>query len=276
MTWKELEFLFNRALRFTFSRKKLCFMSPVLVSCGVMVVLCKAMAIDASHWVRTSLNFLPLFFCSVILIAAGIILVRIYHDEVKALPISYRKTIKSSMELMVQVAYLSMPLILGYILLWTMLGLFYLLRELPIMGEFLRVVLSFGPFLLLLGSFVLSVLAVKMLFYMTPAVALRSMAHLQVLDDLYKRFMANPFTNCVLFIMSILPFGVISALMTLAAVMTETHYMSIEPDSVHGLGLFFIMIPFSLLLSPAVIFFFNFAAESYVWMLKKIKETASI
>ncbi|MES2123025.1 MAG: hypothetical protein V4492_09700, partial [Chlamydiota bacterium] len=35
---------------------------------------------------------------------------------------------------------------------------------------------------------------------------------------------------------------------------------------------FFIMLPFSALLTPALIFFFNFAAESHVLMLKKMQE----
>lgn len=272
MTWKDLELLFNRALRFTFSRKKLLFMAPILISCGIIVVLCKAMAINASDWVRTSLYFLPLFFCSVIVVTSGVVLVRIYHDEVKGLPVAYRKTIKGSMELMVQVAYLWMPLILGYILLWTMLGLFYLLRELPFIGDFLGVVLSFGPFLLLLGSFALGVVAVKMLFYLAPVVALRSTAHLQVLEEVFKRFIANPFTNCALFLMALFPFALVSLLMSLAAAMTKHSYMGFDAQTVGGLDLFFIMLPFSLLLSPAVIFFFNFAAESYVWLQRKMKE----
>ncbi len=272
MTWKDLELLFNRALRFAFSRKKLLFMAPILISCGILVVLCKAMAINASNWARTSLYFLPLFFCSVIVASSGIVLVRVYHDEVKGLPVAYRNTIKGSIELMVQVAYLWMPLILSYILLWTMLGLFYLFRELPFIGELLGVVLSFGPFLLLLGSFALGVIAVKMLFYLAPIVALRSTAHLQVLEDVLKRFIANPFTNCALFLMALFPFTLVSLLMTFAAIMTENNYMGFDSKATGGVNLFFIMLPFSLLLSPAVIFFFNFAAESYVWLQKKIRD----
>ncbi len=272
MTWKDLEHLFNRALQFTFSRKKLLFMAPILIACGVIVVLCKAMAINASDWVRTSLHFLPLFFCTAVLVTSGIVLIRIYHDEIKGLPVTYRKTIKSSMELMVQVAYLCVPLILGYILLWTLLGMFYLLREIPFIGEVLGVVLSFGPFLLLLGSFILSMLAIKMLFYLTPLVALRSTAHFQILEDVLSRFRLSPFTNCALFLMAAFPFAIIAVLMTVAAVMTEHGYMAIDSDAASGLQLFFIMLPFSILLAPAVIFFFNFAAESYVWMQRKLKE----
>ncbi len=271
MTWKDLEFLFNRALRLTFSRKKLLFIAPILIGCGVLIVLSKAMAIYANPWIRTSLQFLPLFFCSVLLICSGVVLVRIYHDEIKGIPICYRKTIQGSLELMVQVAYLCIPLILSYLLLWTVLGLFYLLRELPVIGELLRVVFSFGPFLLLLGSFVLGLLTIKMLFYLTPVVALRSKVHVETFEGLFQRFIANPFTNTVLFLTGLFPFGVVSALMTLAAVMTKSSYMAIDSKAVGGVELFFIMLPFSLLLSPAVIFFFNFSAESYVWAQKKLK-----
>jgi hypothetical protein len=272
MTWKDLELMFNRALQFTFSRKKLIFMAPILISCGVLVVFCKALAICASDWVRSSLHFLPLFFCSLILVAAGVVLVRIYHDEVKGLSVSYQKTIKRSMELMVQVAYLWMPLILGYTLLWTLLGLFYLLKELPLIGELLGTILSFGPFLLLLGSFALSVVAIKMIFYLAPVVALRSVAHVQVLEDVLKRFVASPFINCALFLIALIPFSLVSGLMTVAALMTEHNYLAIDAGTAGGLNLFFIMLPFSLLLSPAVIFFFNFATESYVWVQRRFKE----
>lgn len=271
MSWTDLERMFNRAFCFTFSRRKLLFIAPILLSCGVLIVLSKAMAMGASGWVRTSLYFLPLFFCSILLISAGVVLVRIYHDEVKGLAVAYRETIKGSLELIVQVAYLGMPLMLSYILLWTVLGVFYLLQELPLLGKFLGVVLSFGPFLLLLGSFLLTVLAVHMLFYLTPLVALRSIAHVQILEDLFKRFMANPFTNTVLFLVALFPCGLISVLMTLAALMTEESYLS-QSHFIGGMDLFFIMLPFSLLLAPAVIFFFNFATESYVGMHKRQKE----
>ncbi|MBY0529327.1 MAG: hypothetical protein K2P51_03965 [Rhabdochlamydiaceae bacterium] len=272
MTWNELEHLFNRALQFTFSRKKLLFTAPVLILCGLVVVFCKSLARGSGNWIALSLTFLPIFICSALLITAGIVLTRVYHHEVKNLSFSFRRTFRESWDLMVQVAYLTLPLILGYFVLWTLLGVFYLLKEIPGIGDFLGVVLSFGPFLLLLGSFVLSLLSVTLLFFLTPAVALRSSAQFQVFETLLKRFRSSPFSNGVFFILGILPVIVVVAMMMLAALVTGKSYFMAEHSFASAVQLFFIMLPFSILLSPAVIFFFNFSAESHVWMQRKLKQ----
>ena len=151
MTWKEVEFIFNRALSFTFSRKKLCFTAVVLVACGMMIVLCRTIAAKTGDYLSLSLTFLPIFFSTAVLLALGILLIRIYHHEVKKLPVSYARTISSSKDLLIEVAYLSIPLVLVYLVLWTLLGIFYLLKGIPLLGNALGVIFSFGPFLLLLG-----------------------------------------------------------------------------------------------------------------------------
>ena len=122
MTWKELEFIFNRALGFTFSRRKLCFTSTVLVSCGMLIVLCRALAAKAGDYVTLSLTFLPIFVCTAVLLALGILLIRVYHHEVKRLPVSYARTFSASKDLLIEVAYLSIPLVLVYLALWTLMG----------------------------------------------------------------------------------------------------------------------------------------------------------
>src|SRR5580692_10714923 len=107
MTWKEVEFIFNRALSFTFSRRKLTFTSAVLMCCGMMIVLCRALAAKANDYFTLSLTFLPIFFGTAVLLALGILLIRIYHHEIKKLPISYMRTLVHSRELLIEVAYLS-------------------------------------------------------------------------------------------------------------------------------------------------------------------------
>jgi hypothetical protein len=273
MSWNELEHLFNRALQFTFLRKKLLFIIPTLICCGMIVVCCKILAMGANPWISLSFIFLPIFFCSIILITARIVLIRIYHHEVKQLGVSYRRIFRHSFELMLQVIYLTLPFVLAYILLWILLGVFYLLKEIPGIGEVLGTILSFGPFLLLLGSFALSLLSVMTLFFLTPVVALKSTAQLEVFEEILKRLRLSPFSNAVLFLMSLLPLIFVGVLMVIAAVMTEKSYFVTQHSFASGVQLFFIMLPFSALLSPAVIFFFNFSAESYVWMQHRLKKT---
>lgn len=272
MTWKEIEHIFNRALILTFSRKKLLFTIPTLVFSGLVIVCFRALGAKANDWLAISMTFLPIFFCSSIFLAVGIILSRIYHHEVKGLPVSYRRTLAISKDLMVEIAYLALPMVLVYLLLWTLLGIFYLLKEIPMIGEGLGVILSFGPFLLLLGSFALSILSIVMLFFVTPAVALKSSVQVEMLQGVVKRLRFSPFSNLALMILGILPVVLMSGLMIAAAIVTGKSYVAAENSLAISLEWFFIMLPFSALLTPAVIFFFNFAVESHVLMIKKMKE----
>lgn len=269
MNWAEVEHIFNRALNLTFSKRKLLFTVPILIFCGLIVAFFRVFASKTSDWQSMSMTFMPIFFCAAVLLAAGIILTRIYHHEVKGIGMSYRKTLSASKHLMVEIAYLAVPMILGYIVLWTLLGIFYLLKEIPWVGEFLGVILSFGPFLLLLGSFVLSLLSIVMLFFVTPSVALKSSVQVEVLQGVVKRLRYSPFSNLALLLLGLTPLIVVATLMTIAAIFTGKSYPVADNSFAMGLQWFFIMLPFSALLSPAVIFFFNFAAESHVLMIKK-------
>jgi hypothetical protein len=272
MSWKEVETIFNRALSFTFSRRKLFFTVPILIFCGLISVCFRALGSKTNDWLAISMTFMPFFLCSAVLLAAGIILTRIYHHEVKGLSVSYRKTLGISKNLMVEVAYLAVPVILLYLVLWTLLGIFYLFKEIPMIGEALGVILSFGPFLLLFGSFMLSFLSVGVLFFVTPSVSLKSSMPFEVLKGALKRLRFNPFTNLALMFLGLLPLILVSSLMTIAAIMTGKSYVAVEHPAAVSLEWFFIMIPFSALLTPAVIFFFNFAVESHVLMIKKMKD----
>jgi hypothetical protein len=272
MTWKEVETIFNRALSFTFSRRKLFFIVPILIFCGLISVCFRTLGVMANDWLAISMTFMPLFFCSTVLLAAGILLTRIYHHEVKGLPASYRKTLGVSKNLMVEVAYLALPVILVYLVLWTLLGIFYLFKEIPMIGEALGVILSFGPFLLLFGSFILSFLSVGVLFFVTPSVSLTSSVQVEVLQGVLKRLRYNPFTNLALLFLGLLPLIFVTGSMTVAAIMTGKNYVAAQHPTTVSLEWFFIIIPFSALLAPALIFFFNFAAESHVLMIKKMKD----
>src|SRR5208337_3939660 len=100
-----------------------------------------------------------IFLCAGFLLAAGVILVRIYHDEVKERPTRYRDIVAKSWEVAIGSSYFSIPIILCYLLLWMLLGIFVLLKEIPGIGDLFGVLLSFGPFLINLGSLLLCVIS---------------------------------------------------------------------------------------------------------------------
>jgi hypothetical protein len=274
MKLSDIQFIFNRAMILSFSTKKLLLAFSVLALCGLMIVFFRALAINAGDWIIMSLTFLPFFLCVGILLAVGVVLTRIYHDEIKQKTIAYAEILSNSWEVVIGASYFSIPMILSYLLLWMMLGIFVLLQQIPGVGEFFAVILSFGPFLLNFGSLVLCLLNLAMLFFVTPIIALKGLNRIRVTDILVRRLKSDPFSNVFLAIIAVLPLLFISGLLVLAAFMTDTMCYSCAGPLHNVIQWFFIMIPFTALLTPAVVFFFNFAAEAHV-LSQKSRTNAS-
>ena len=269
MKWQDFELTFNRALRFSFSRKKLLFTFPALVLCGFIAVIFRTLSIPAGGWAVFSFAFIPLFLCATVLLSLGIILVRLYHHEVKGLPVGLRKTVQGSSELVVNAIYFALPFLLTYLILWIFLGLFYLFKAIPVVGIFIKVVLSFGPFLLVLGSLLLGLLNILFLFFATPAIALKSAVRPQIAEEVFRLCGRSPFSSIALFLFGLLPSLFVAILLSLAAVLTGIFYLERGSSLSTPFEWFFIMVPFAAILTPAVIFFFNFAAESFAWMQRR-------
>ncbi len=263
MTWQEIEILFNRALRFSFSKKKFLFLFPVLLVCGLMIVLCRTLAIGAGEWVVMSLTFLPVFLSSGLLLAAGVVLNRMYFDEVSHSPVSLRKILAQSWELLIGVTYITFPLLFAYLLLWMLLGIFHLLSAIPGLGNVLGVMLSFGPFLLVLGSLLLGLFNLLVLFFATPSLALMQKSKIKLLTSIFQSFLNHILSNLTLFFIGLIPLLFAIGILSLAAFITGLHF-AVATDSIAvAVQWFFIMVPFCALLCPPLLFFFNVAVEGY-------------
>ncbi|QZA59005.1 hypothetical protein [Candidatus Rhabdochlamydia porcellionis] len=245
--------------------KKLLFVFVVLWCCGFGLLLCRSMGLQTQDWLMLNWNFLPFFAIGILGLSLGVLLIRLYHDEIKEGKINYRKTFSLSKRVMVEIAYLGMPLIIGYLILWTILGLFYLIKALPKIGWALGVFLSFGPFLLFLSMIFLIVLFLILFFFLTPIVALRQCLPKEWIKYMLNRISHSLLTNFVLFIISAIPVGCILGLLMISLNMTHAFYFS----SANPLDLVLIMLPIAVLLAPGVIFFFQFAAESHILMMQK-------
>jgi hypothetical protein len=275
MNFKNIQFIFNRALSLTFNKKKLLLVFLVLLLCGVLAVFFRGLAINAGQWFVLSLAFLPIFLCCGVLLATGIVLIRIYHNEVKNKDISYRDIVTNSWDTILGSAYLTIPIILSYLLLWMLLGIFFLLNELPGVGTFFGVILAFAPFLINLGSLILCVLSLSMLFFITPIVALKGLNGIQISQTLTRRFQQDLFFNLFLAAIATLPLLLIVGLLTAAAALTGAICYTCDYPLYVTLQWFFVMIPFTALLTPAMVFFFNFAAEAHVLLQKQALNNSS-
>lgn len=262
MTWLQIEKMFNRSFRFCFSKRKWIMVFPFLSFCGLLCAICRTLFFGAGDWVQMTLTFLPIFLCAGFLLAIGIVLIRVYHHEIKGLPIHYLKMINDSRPLFLKIPYLAIPVIFLYLISWMILGVFFLFRSIPKAGEFVGAFLSFGPFLLVLGSLVLSVICLLTLFFLTPKIALKSDFNAQMMNQTISEIKTNPFLTFILPLLGLLPLLIFVGILSLAATLTHIFYMGPVSSIANAMKWFFISVPFSALLTPAIIFFFNFAAES--------------
>jgi len=273
MTWIQLEKIFNRALMHTFSKRKFFLVFPVMALCGFLAVICRVISQGVSQWMAMSTAFLPVFLCAGLLLAVGIVLTRIYHDEVKGVKYQYLKVIMGAKDLFMGIPYLAVPLIFAYLILWMFLGVFYLFRAIPHVGAFISSILAFGPFLLVLGSLALGVLSLLILFYVTPAASFKSELKADLAEAVFKDLKINPFLSFVLPLIALLPLFLVAGVLSFAAALTHILYI----DATGGLSMLFkwfvMMLPFCALLTPSVIFFFNFSAESYALMRKALAKS---
>lgn len=272
MDFQAFSFIFNRALAHTFTKKKLLFVFSVLALSGLLVVFFRGVALDAGQWVQLSLTFLPLFICTGILLSTGILLIRLYHDEVKQKGVNFWGTLSRSWEIVIGASYFALPIIFSYMLLWMFMGIFFLLSEIPLAGDFFSVIFSFAPFLINLGTLLLCVVGLATLFFVSPLIALKGLERGAVFQMAAKRLEKEPFANFVLLLIALLPLAMITLLLMLAAFLTGSVCHDCQNSLQTVVRWFIIMIPFTAFLTPGVIFFFNFAAESHALMQKQAKQ----
>ena len=223
MSYSDFEKMFNRAFALSMSKRKFILVFPVLAFCGFV----------GKH----------IFLCSGLLLFVGVLLSRIFYKEVKGNELSYKTLLKESFPLLVNVTYLTLPLILTYFILKAMVGVFSVIQLIPGLAE----LLSFAPFLLVLGLILLGLFSLFALFFATPHIALAKEINFELGKEVMQRFVANPFGSLFLFFCALLPLLIVAGILSVAAMVTGP----------------FVMLPFTALMTPFVIFFFNFSMESY-------------
>jgi hypothetical protein len=267
MNLSELEKSFNRALLLSFSKKKFLLAFPILGICGLIVVLCRTVTFNASGWIVMSLIFLSIFLSSSILLSLGILLIRVYYHEVRNLKASYLDIIKKSWDLILETSYLSIPILFAYLFLWIIFGVFILFKEIPYVGQTIGIILTFAPFLIILISIILCLFYLSMLFFVSPAIALKSEGKLNLLEILEK-IPKHLLSNLIFLGFGLFPLILVVGILTLAAILTGISYFASSQRLSIAFQWFFVMIPFCAFVTPFVIFFFNFAAESYNFVKK--------
>ena len=246
-----------------------------LCVCGLLVVFTRVVAINAGSWINLSLSFAPVFLIGGLLFALGILLIKTYQKEKKGEEISYLKIALGSWKAMATVTYITLPMLLLCLLCWLVLGVFFLLKEIPGVGDLVGVFLSFAPFVLILSALFLIFLNIALLFFLTPELSKNETLDTKLFMRIYTRIVSDPLMSFMGLIVAMLPIGFILLFLVSAAVLTQKSYLVSESPILIGLKWFFLMLPFNALLTPMIIFFFNFSEECHQNISQTLKEKAS-
>lgn len=264
INFADLEMIFNRALIHCFSRKKFFIVCPALFVCNLFLVFCHTASLQANSWILMSLIFLPGFLCTGVLLTLGVILVRMYIFDLRNTDYSLKQLFVQSLETIVGVSYLSLPLICLYLLIWTFMGIFQIFKAIPGIGSIVPIIFSFVPFLLICSFLLLIFFSVLVLFFITPHVALKKPFRLRIFEEITNKMQKHIFLHAIFLIIAVAPFIFMASVLSLSAILTGIHYLTATSALGSSLEWIFMAIPFSCILAPFMMFFFHFAAECFL------------
>jgi hypothetical protein len=268
MTWILLEKIFHRAISRSFSWNKLFLAFPFVALCGLMFVFSGALALNATPWIALSLGFLPYFLSFGILFSLGVIVSNTYERDIDLK--DFRFMIQEYLDMMIGVSYLFLPSFLSFLLIWILLGILFLFKEIPGAGEFFSAVFSFASFLLIAALVFICLMNLFVLFFISPASSLLVLRKFslfkQWLHSLRFRFLAA----MIFFVIGIIPLLLVSKIVSYSLDCTHLYFFTSQHPLFIGMEALFVMIPIVILFTPAVLFFFHVATECYRFFEEKI------
>ena len=259
---QDFERTFLLAWNGAFSRLRLLLAFSALVASGLLFVFCSAISMQASPWVVLSLRFLPFFASSGLLLGAGVLIAKIHFHERKGLKLSLGRLLMGSADLVIGTSYLALPPLLLYFILWLGMGMVCFLQQLPVLGPFFQVFFSFAPFLILALTLCLGLISLALLFWVAPIAARGALKRLSLVREIALIFTRRPLFAISSFAIACLPLLIIGGILGLSAVMADHTLAASHESYLRPLEWFFMMLPFAALLSPPLIFFFQFATLS--------------
>lgn len=144
---------------YSFSKPKLLVTNFFLVLCLIVYLFFQNLSSD-SLWMKIICFYTPLFLINALLYCMGIFLSVIQEEKENGKRIWVKASKKIGASL-----HLSLLPILLFLGIWLLLGVFYLLQSIPVLGFFFDVFLAFIPFLLGFFTVILLSYQLLLLFY---------------------------------------------------------------------------------------------------------------
>lgn len=265
MLLKDIQAMFNHACTHIFKGLNFLVLFFALLLSGLVFLFFQGIAFYATNWLQLLFRYLPLFIITAILMAAGGLLIRMeglikMDRQQKEGEEKGFKELLSSWDPLIKALYFALPLLFAFLIFWLLLGVFMMLKAIPLLGKFLGIILAFAPYTLNLAIILLPVCAVAILFFFTPVLALKTELDWTVLRA---RMRADIFTHSLLLVIAFFPLWLAWKLASYALLLTFAIYSFGDSPFERGLQAFFMLIPYAAFLTPPLLFFFNFSLEAY-------------
>jgi hypothetical protein len=268
MRFTELESMAERASRYVFSKTKLLLTALLITACAFLGVLALGVALWSVRWLNVTLFFLPFVVTFLAIMTTGVFIIRSYHDEVTNKEVTYKTILATSWNELIVSAYLFIPFIGLFLLLWLGEACHFFLKPVPIIGPLMDSIFFLGSIFWIFALLLLCLTSCFLIFCISPVIALKSLTRQELLEFAKTELKKSIFLRLFLFSVSIIPLALSVLLLwiSLASVYTVS---PIHHESLWILYGFIMMLPIALILSPALVFFFNMAAETHILIQKK-------
>lgn len=263
MTLQELTSIFNRALARTLNIKKFLALFLLLIFAGLIFLFFQGASLYITSWLKIPFKCIPWFIVIGFLMVGGVLLCKMDFEDLK-----FEAPLASTWEIIVRASCFTFPLLLAFIIFWVLLGVFILLKTIPVLGVFLGIVLAFAPFLLNLAILLLFVAALGVLFYLSPSLALKQKVDYK---PVLRHFKGDVFTHLLLLIIGFIPTWIVWLFAREAIFLTFETYSYGDTPVFMFLQAFFMMLPCLAVLTPALVLFFSLAIETHQFNHKSVK-----
>lgn len=262
MDFQDIALAVKRSWSHVFSKKKFLFVFLVVIVCEMWRSVGFWLLNSLQGWTSFHLPFFSFFFYISCLQCAGIILTHFYHHEMHFKEKPFFIDLKSTL---FKLSLVAIPMGVVYCVIWVALSLFFLLKAIPIIGFVFKSLFAFIPFLLLVLLIALAFVHILIVFYGTPLLGANVFPQFKLLKMIWNQFKRQAAHIIFLVLIGLVPFILVFTVLSSALSLTHT-LMSSGSIFLSFFQELLIKIPCALCLTPAVIFFFNFAVESMAWI----------
>lgn len=252
---------FNRS--FAFSKIKLLITNIFLLLCFLLFLFFYNVNLE-DLWFQTARFFTPIFLSLALFFCLGIFIQSIYEEE-QGYSITDQKSfflkrvwIKVTNKLNKSI-YLTMVPIFLFLGLWILLGIMYLLQDLPVIGLIFQIFLMCLPFSLLFAIISLVIYEVVLLFYIVPEINEKKRG---LVRKTLLKIKKNLFQSLVYLSVALLPFPIFWGIVDFTlALMPNITFISPVHQIISAL---FLSLPILFIASFLIIFFFQFSYEIHL------------